>query len=156
RRDFPAWPGPAISDDQGRFALSGLNRDLLCRLLVDDPRFALPFTTIQTAEKLGPRQPAPLLATIKVDPGPDPRPIAIALQPARTVVGRVTYADTGQPVPHALVASGGPSYSEADAEGRFRVSTAQARTDRFGVRAQSPGGAPYLLTFKQGEWPKGA
>ena len=23
RRDFPAWPGPAISDDQGRFTLRG-------------------------------------------------------------------------------------------------------------------------------------
>jgi hypothetical protein len=156
RRDFPAWPGPATSDDQGRFALRGLNRDLLCRFLVDDPRFAIPFTMIQTAEKVEARQPVPLLATIKVDPGPDPKPLAIALQPARTVVGRVTYADTGQPVRHALVASGGPSYSEADAEGRFRVSTAQARIDRFGVRAQSPDGAPYLWTFKQGEWPKGA
>ena len=29
-------------------------------------------------------------------------------------------------------------------------------TGRFGVRAQSPDGAPYLMTMKQGEWPKGA
>ena len=88
-------------------------------------------------------------------PAPNPEPIAIALQPARTIVGRVTYADTGRPVPHALVASG-PSYSEADAEGRFRVPAGPAAAGRFGVRAQSPDGAPYLMTFKQGEWPKGA
>ena len=30
------------------------------------------------------------IGKIKVDPGPNPRPIAIALQPARTIVGRVT------------------------------------------------------------------
>ena len=73
--------------------------------------------------------------TIKVDPGPDPKPIAIALQPARTIVGRVTYADTGRPVPHALVASGA-SYSEADAEGRFRVSAAPG--GRRSLRGPSP------------------
>ena len=155
RRDFPAWPGPAISDDQGRFTLRGLSRDLLCRLLIDDPRFAIPLTTLQTAEKVDARLPFARLGTIKVDPGPDPKPIAIALQPAKTIVGRVTYADTGGPVPHALVASGA-SYSEADAEGRFRVSAGPAAAGRFGVRAQSPDGAPYLMTFKQGEWPKGA
>ncbi len=155
RRDFPAWPGPAISDDQGRFTLRGLSRDLLCRLLIDDPRFAIPLTTLQTAEKVDARIPFARLGTIKVDPGPDPEPITIALQPAKTIVGRVTYADTGRPVPHALVASG-PSYSEADAEGRFRVSTGPAAAGRFGVRAQSADGAPYLMTFKQGEWPKGA
>ena len=155
RRDFPAWPGPAVSDDQGRFTLRGLSRDLLCRLLIDDPRFAIPLTMLQTAEKVDARLPLPRLGTIKVDPGPDPKPIAIALQPAKTIVGRVTYADTGRPVPHALVASGA-SYSEADAEGRFRVAAGPAAAGRFGVRAQSPDGAPYLMTFKQGEWPKGA
>lgn len=158
RRDFPAWPGPATSDEQGRFTLRGLSRDLLCRLLVEDPRFELSTSMIQTAEHVDARQRVPLFPTIKVDPGPDPKPIAIALQPARTVVGRVTYADTGQPVAHALVASG-YLYSEADADGRFRVSTGPAgpaRTGRFGVRALSPSGAPYLMTMKQGEWPKGA
>ena len=52
RRDFPAWPGPAVSDDQGRFTLRGLSRDLLCRLFIEDPRFAIPLTMLQTAEKV--------------------------------------------------------------------------------------------------------
>ena len=60
RRDFPAWPGPAISDEQGRFTLRGLSRDLLCRLLVEDPRFALPLTMLQTAENVDARQPLAL------------------------------------------------------------------------------------------------
>jgi beta-lactamase regulating signal transducer with metallopeptidase domain len=155
RRDFAAWPGPAISDEQGGFTLRGLSRDLLCWLLVEDPRFAIPFTVIQTAEKVDARQPVPLYSTIKVDPGPDPKPITLTLQPAQTVVGRVTYADTGQPVPRALVSSGRRGF-EADADGRFRVTTGPARANRFGVRAQSPDGPPYLMAMKQGEWPQGA
>ncbi len=156
RRDFPAWPGPAISDDQGRFTVRGLSRGLLCRLLIEDPRFAIPLSTLQTAEEVDARLPIARLGTIKVDPGPNPGPIAIALQPANAIVGRVTYGDTGGPVPHALIASGA-SYSEADAEGRFRVHSAgPAAAGRFGVRAQAPDGAPYLMTLKQGEWPKGA
>ena len=149
---FPAWPGPAISDQQGRFTLRGLSRDLMCRLLVEDPRFALPTTFIRTADA---GQPLPQLATIKVDAGPDPKPIAIALQPAQTIIGRVTFADTGRPVPHALV-SWGPFHFEADADGRYRIATSSGRTNRFAVRAQSPDGSPYLLAIKQGEWPKGA
>ena len=58
RRDLPAWPGPSISDEQGRFTLRGLSRDLLCPLLVEDPRFALPYTMIQTAENIDPRDPS--------------------------------------------------------------------------------------------------
>jgi beta-lactamase regulating signal transducer with metallopeptidase domain len=155
RRDFPAWPGPAISDQQGRFTLRGLSRDLVCRLLVEDPRFALPNTWMQTAENIAAGQPIALVGAIKVDPGPDPKPIVIALQPAQTIIGRVTFADTGRPVPHAVVSTG-PYHFEADADGRYRVPTWSGRTNRFGVRAQSPDGAPYLLAMKQGEWPKGA
>jgi beta-lactamase regulating signal transducer with metallopeptidase domain/protocatechuate 3,4-dioxygenase beta subunit len=155
RRDFSAWPCPAVSDHEGRFTLRGLSRDLLCRLFIDDPRFAISPTTLQTAEEVNVRLPLLRLGMIKVDLGRDPKPVAIALQPARTIVGRVTYADTGQPVPHALVASG-RSFSEADAQGRFRVFTDPAAIDRFGVRAQSPEGAPYVMTAKRSEWPKGA
>jgi beta-lactamase regulating signal transducer with metallopeptidase domain len=155
RRDFPAWPGPAKSDEQGRFILRGLSRDLLCRLLVEDPRFALPSTFMQTAENIYALRPLPQLSTIKVDPGPDPKPIAIALQPAQTIVGRVTFADTGRPVPHAVVSSG-PFHFEADAGGQYRVPSWSGRSNRFLIRAQPPDGAPYLLAMKQGEWPKGA
>jgi beta-lactamase regulating signal transducer with metallopeptidase domain/protocatechuate 3,4-dioxygenase beta subunit len=155
RRGLPAWPSTALSDEQGRFTLRGLSRDLLCRLLVEDPRFTLPFTVIQTADKVQSLRPFSPSAMIKVDAGAAPKPIAIRLQTAQTIIGRVTYADTGKPVAHALVASG-EFYSEADADGRFRVvSTIPPRANRFGIRAESPEGAPYLMTSKQGEWPRG-
>ena len=35
------------------------------------------------------------------------KPLAIALQPARTLSGRVTYADTGKPVPNVRVGVNG-------------------------------------------------
>jgi beta-lactamase regulating signal transducer with metallopeptidase domain/protocatechuate 3,4-dioxygenase beta subunit len=154
RRDFHGWPGPAVSDDQGRFALRGLSRDLLWRIFIDDPRFAAQRTTLQMAQDLDARQLVPV-PRIRVDLDPNPKPIAITLQPARTIVGRVTYADTGRPVPRALVAPAG-TFFEADAEGRFRLLTGVAPNNRFGVRAQSSDGAPYLMTAKTGEWPQGA
>ncbi len=69
----------------------------------------------------------------------------------------MTDADTGRPVPHALVAALGSVPSEADGDGRFRVAaTAVGRLNRFVIRAASPDGAPYLVAEKEGEWPKGA
>ena len=71
----------------------------------------------------------------------------------------MTYADTGRPVPHALVVAVDQVRYEADGEGRFRVPVGPrpaVAVDRFAIRAQSPDGAPYLIAGKQGEWPKGA
>ena len=154
-RDFPAWPGPAISDDQGRFSLRGLSRDMLCRLFIDDPRFSLPLTTLQTGEKVDDWQSMARLATIKVDPGPDPRRIAIALQPAKRLSCALLYADTGAARSRALAASG-PRFSEADAEGRFRIPAGPGGGGRFGSPAQPPDGGPYLMTFKQVNGPRGS
>ena len=85
----------------------------------------------------------------------------MALQPAQTITGRVTYADTGKPVPHALIAVFAmtrprrhrPSDFQADAEGRFRINPMAG--DRFNVATQSPDGQPYLGVTKWLDWPKG-
>jgi hypothetical protein len=156
---LPSWPGPAISDDDGRFTLRGMGPDLQCVVFVDDPRYALAPTVIQTHATADARALGVLTPVIKVEPGPDPKPIAIALQPARTIAGRVTYADTGQPVPHALISGAAWPHKvevEADAEGRFRVFADLRRLDRFTLQAHPPDGAPYLMAGRQGEWPKGA
>jgi hypothetical protein len=71
----------------------------------------------------------------------------------------VTEADTGQPVPHALIAINGLLQYKADGEGQFRVPAiagAPMRPDTFRITAQSPDPAPYLRAAKAGEWPKGA
>jgi protocatechuate 3,4-dioxygenase beta subunit len=156
--DRPAWPGPAISDDDGRFTLRGLGRDLRYYLIVDDPRFATETILIQVGAGADPVPPGFASPNITVEAGPDPKPIAIALKPAEIVTGRVTYADTGRPVPHALVATSPISAYEADGDGRFRVpaSPAASRANRIGIRAQAPEGAPYLVVGQPHEWPKGA
>ncbi len=157
--DSPAWPASAISDDDGRFTLRGLGRGPNYSLSTDDPRFNLHVATIRTDDGAAPqgRLSRYVGSGVRVEPGPDSKPIAITVQPARSVTGRVTDADTGRPVPHAVVAALGSVPSEADGDGRFRVAaTDVGRLNRFVIRAASPDGAPYLVAEKDGEWPKGA
>jgi protocatechuate 3,4-dioxygenase beta subunit len=157
--DSPAWPAAAISDDDGRFTLRGLGRGPNYSLSLDDPRFIPYIGSIRTDDGAAiPGRLSRYVGGIRVEPGPDPKPITIAIQPARSLTGRVTDADTGRPVPHTLVGTLGMLRSEADGDGRFRVAArgAGARGDRFLIRAASPDGAPYLVAEKEGEWPKGA
>jgi hypothetical protein len=96
----------------------------------------------------------------------DTTPLTWKLQPARTLTGRVTHADTGSPVPQAEVhvgasageggvREGGIRYltAEADAEGRFRVNIMPG--DRINIWAAAPEGQPYLHASAQVQWPRG-
>ena len=81
--------------------------------------------------------------------------ITAALAPAQIVNVRVTYADTGQPVPHAplrVMASQGRAgrldESETDGDGRARINSWPA--DRsYGITAYPPEGQPYLIASGQ-------
>ena len=48
------------------------------------------------------------MTVVKLDGNSDSTPLTIALQPARTLTGRITYADTGQPVANALIQTYNP------------------------------------------------
>ena len=145
--DGPGWPKPATTDADGRFELHGIGRGVYARLGVFDPRFAPQTIEVATDAPAG-------VKTLKA-----------ALLPARTLTGRVTYADTGRPAAHAEVhvgtatgqggvREGGVRYlaAEADAEGRFRVGVMPG--DRINVWAAAPDGQPYLHASAQLEWPK--
>ncbi|MGP0066350.1 MAG: hypothetical protein ACLQGP_22525 [Isosphaeraceae bacterium] len=142
--DFPAWPRPVTSDPEGRFTVRGVGRDLIASLAVNHPRFAL--QSIE-ADTKGPSESKTMTA---------------ALTPSQIINVRVTYADTGKPVPHAplrVMASRGRvrivDESETDAEGRARVNSWQA--DRiYSMLAYSPDGQPYLTASGSLEWPKGS
>ncbi len=143
--DMPAWPGPATTDAYGRFTLHGVGRDLRVSLAVTDPRFAMQMIEIHT------------------DAASTAKTLTITLHPARTVNGRVTYADTGKPAAHALIIvyalgdRGGPPNPidlETDAEGRFRVNPTPG--DSIGVMAAPPDGEPYLSARTRFSWSKGA
>ena len=88
------------------------------------------------------------------------------LTPAHPIDGRVTYADTGSPVPHArMVAQGGHYISDhADANGRFRLNpyadtpykSMTTGETLFTVYAYPPEGQPYLGVQKEITWKKGS
>ncbi len=145
--DLPGWPRPVVSDADGRFTLHGVGPGLRVFVNVHDPRFSSQSIEIDT------------------DAASAAKPLGIALQSTRTITGRVTYADTGKPVPHARVTIGGfgqlqagvgpgPVISETDAEGRFRANAGPG--DRGGVTAAPPEGQSYLGAYKRVDWPKGA
>ena len=143
--DWPAWPKPATTDADGRFSVHGVGRGLQATLSIIDSRFALQMIEVET------------------DNSPDAKSVTMALRPAQIITGRVTYADTGKPVPHApliVSARGGgqrgtrPTYFQTDADGRFRANPSPG--DEFTVSAAPPAGQPYLGASKSFEWPKGA
>jgi hypothetical protein len=143
--DLPAWPKPATTDADGRFTLHGVGRGFQATLSIIDSRFALQMFDVETDNSL------------------DAKPVTLALRPAQIITGRVTYADTGKPVPHARLivnARGGgqrgtlATQFQADADGRFRANSAPG--DEFNVNTGPPAGQPYLGASKSFAWPKGA
>jgi protocatechuate 3,4-dioxygenase beta subunit len=105
---------------------------------------------------------------LKIEPQAEgyPSGLVFALKPAHVIEGRVTYADSGRPVPRARLAVMGGRYinGEADAEGRFRLNPyadspykSDATGDPlFSVFAYPPDGQPYLGLDRDLGWPKGA
>ncbi len=142
--DLPAWPRPVLTDAEGRFTLRGVGRDLRAILTAHHPRFALQRIQVNT------------------DGAAASMPMTAALVPPQILNVRVTYADTGEPVPHApleVMASQGrvgfPADFETDADGRARVNPPPS--DRsYNVWAYPPEGQPYLIDHKRIEWPKAA
>jgi RNA polymerase sigma factor (sigma-70 family) len=144
---MPGWPSPAITAADGRFTLHGVGPALRVQLSVLDPRFASQVIEVNT------------------DTDSTAQPLSFALQPAKTLTGCVTYADTGMPAPRAQVvllgidevrigASAHPIVTTADAEGRFRMNAGSG--DACFVFAFRPDAQPYLSNRQRIDWPKGA
>jgi RNA polymerase sigma factor (sigma-70 family) len=144
----PAWPQAATTDAEGRFTIRGIGRGLRVLLLADDPQYARQRIVIDTEDS------------------DKPQSITAALEPAKVLTGRITYADTGKPVPHAAVEilsytrpQGGPGYLngyETDARGYYHANPISGV--RYTVIAYVPQGQPYL-NAATGDfpfaWPKG-
>ena len=139
------WPGPSTTDDQGRLTLRGIGRDLGISMSIRDPRFARQGVVRQ------------------VQAGAETK--TLVLQPAQIIEGRVLAADTGQPIPNAIVAAGTDVDSEfargfhtgkfrADAGGRFSINPMIGSNYTLG--AFPPAGQPYLIHQEKLAWTKGA
>jgi hypothetical protein len=141
--DARTWPRRPKSDDLGRFVFHGVGRGHFVSFVVGDSRFAQQWLGIATDDRDGPKE------------------VTLALQPAKIIEGRVLAADTGRPIPNALIDVGAdrkngtePSKYRADAQGRFRANPYPA--DHFTVTAFPPEGEPYLPASVGFDWIKGA
>jgi RNA polymerase sigma factor (sigma-70 family) len=138
------WSRPIRSDDQGRFTVPGVGRGLRALLDVRDPRFAPQQLDLLADDRNGPKE------------------ATLALQPARIVEGRVLDADTGRPVPGALLSlsTNTLTRARADDQGRFRGSPPAGDRfnsgERFNIGIFPPEGSPYLIPRIEVAWPKGA
>ncbi len=79
------WPRPVKTDDQGRATVPGIGRGLSVMLTVLDVRYARQDLHVETA------------------PQADGKETTLALEPAKIIEGRVLAADTGQPIPNAVI-----------------------------------------------------
>ncbi len=84
-KGLPAWPAAVVTGADGRFTIPGVGRGLRVQLLAEAPRFARQIILVETDGTAGSRT------------------VTAAMEPARVITGRITYGDTGQPVPHAIV-----------------------------------------------------
>ena len=144
-RESRIWPRPATTDDQGRLTLPGLGRGVNVNLGVRDLRYARQELDVDSSK-----------ATSKET--------TRALEPARIIEGRVLAADTGQPIPNAIVSATTldkenvrgyfTTKFRADDQGRFVMNPIAGES--YTLAAFPTGGEPYLIQQVEFPWPKGA
>jgi RNA polymerase sigma factor (sigma-70 family) len=140
-----AWPKRVVTDAQGRFAIKGVGIGLSAILFVSDPRFAQQRFDILAADR------------------DETKEVTLTLQPATIIEGRARAADTGRPIPDAVISVrassglGGGMFTtkfHADAKGHFKISPYSG--DYFRMRVYPPEGQPYLVRELEFPWTKGA
>jgi protocatechuate 3,4-dioxygenase beta subunit len=142
-----AWPKPVKTDDQGRIALPGIGRGASVSLAVRDMRYARQDLRIDVGKAASAKE------------------TTLALEPARIIEGRVLAADTGRPIPNAVVSATTRVHNEhangfftakfrADDQGRFLMNPIAGES--YTVGAFPTGDEPYLIQQDEIKWTKGA
>jgi RNA polymerase sigma factor (sigma-70 family) len=150
------WPRAVKSDEQGRIALAGIGRGLRVSLQVRDIPYARQDLYIDSGKLEASKEPI------------------FALQPGRIIEGRVLAADTGRPIPNAVVSASTQVRNEhasgiftiksrADDQGRFLLNPIAGKlgymrpdVEGFVLGAFPTGGEPYLIQQDEVPWTKGA
>lgn len=125
------WPRPVITDNEGRFTLAAIGRQLSVNFYIRDSRFAPQRIRVQTDNQEGPKE------------------FTLALQPATILTGRVIAAATGETVAQTVVAG-----ARGDDQGKFIASLSAGKRHR--IEAFPAENAPYLVCAEEMTWPKGA
>ena len=115
---------PATTDAEGRFTMRGVGRGL---------RLAQRRSTRGSPPRRSRSRPTTLRHS---------KPVTMALQPAKILTGRVTYADTGKPVPHARLQVS----VQRDRSTRVTVDQIRDRRRRA-IPRESFAGRPTLLSW---------
>jgi protocatechuate 3,4-dioxygenase beta subunit len=140
-----AWPKAITTDTQGRFTFTGVGRELNVSLNVRDPRFAHQRFEFRAKDRDAAKE------------------VSLALHPSTIIEGRVLAADTGRPIPDAVLAvwanfgSATPGTMlklRADDQGRFQVNPYAG--NYFRPHIFPPEGQPYLPQEFEFAWSKGA
>ncbi|SIN70423.1 RNA polymerase sigma factor, sigma-70 family [Singulisphaera sp. GP187] len=140
-----AIPSAVKTDAEGRFRFTGIGRGLSVSLAVRDPRFAQQRFDLEASGRDAAKE------------------VSLALHPAKLIEGRVLAADTGRPIPNAVI-SVRASFDmfgamvttkfRADDQGEFKIIPYAG--DYFRMRAFPPEGQPYLGREAEFAWTKGA
>jgi RNA polymerase sigma factor (sigma-70 family) len=128
------WPPPVTTDDDGRFTLKGIGRDLSVVLAVHDDRFAAQSMRIQTD-----------------NPGAS-KELSVALQPATIVEGLAVGSDTGQPIADVGIELSGVRV-RTNKQGRYLANVPPVAGYR--LEAFPPEGQPYLAIRQDVKFAKG-
>ena len=127
------WPNSFKTDREGRFRISGIGQGVHVSLQVNDPRYAKQGLNLELGKTI------------------ESKVTTLSLQPALSISGRVTCADSGEPLRNALVIVGtgnnrwssGSSEYRTDEEGRYSANPAPGKY--LSVTVYPPIGNPYLI-----------
>jgi RNA polymerase sigma factor (sigma-70 family) len=137
-----ALPLAATTDARGEFSFACFGPNVKLELEIKDPRYQRKDEWfVETANKKQCEN------------------LQLVLPPGQVVEGRILYADTRKPVPHARLMIVSPYIidDQTDADGRFRISifSGQFSKGDVGVHAYAPDGEPYLPASQGVHFDKG-
>src|SRR5262249_18084674 len=132
----------ATADERGHFAFNNFGPNVKLELEIMDPRYQRKDEWfVETADKKQCEN------------------LQLVLPPGQVVEGRIIYADSRKPVPHARLMIVSPYIvdEKADAEGRFRISIFSGEHSKgdVGVHAWAPDGELYMPASQGVHFDKG-
>ena len=146
------WHPTVETDADGRFQIQGLPAEQRIGLRIEREMFTREFVyaaTTESAQRDIPRDRFLGVSTEgRVQWGPSPvhtGDFTVTLAPGWDLTGRITFADTGEPIPEARIDFSHWNYSRptvSDADGRFRVPGIGFSTATLSVLA--PEGSEYV------------